>query len=135
MQPSVAQPIGAKTRRGLLDEIELDGSSCALQVGSPSSLDPGEEVAGVVAGSPLGWRAIDDDDGWILVDVGGELMRYRNHDPARLRLSVGRSGGHVRLTGWDLLRAPAGAVTLCICVATEATPYMGQTELHLSIHA
>jgi len=64
-------------------------------------------------------------DGWITVDVGGELRRVWNHDAAWARAVIERSGGMVGLPGFHLLHAPTASGTYCICVADEeqgATP-------------
>jgi hypothetical protein len=64
-------------------------------------------------------------DGWIAVDVGGELRRFWNHDPVRARAVIEGSDGLVGLPGFDLLHAPTASGTYCICVADEergATP-------------
>lgn len=60
------------------------------------------------------------DDGWITVDVDGELLRFWNHDPTWVRRCFEESGGKVGLPGWHLLHAPHGdGRRACICVADD----------------
>lgn len=46
------------------------------------------------------------DDGWITVDVDGELLRLWNHEPARARACFKQADGRVGLPGHSLLHAP-----------------------------
>src|SRR5437764_6802326 len=58
------------------------------------------------------------DDGWITVEVDGELCRFWNHHPAWVRGCFEESGGQVGLPGWHLLHAPTPRGRYCICVST-----------------
>lgn len=60
------------------------------------------------------------DDGWITVDMAGELLRFWNHDPVRVRRCFEDSGGQVSLPGWHLLHALKGdGRRTCICVSND----------------
>ena len=59
-------------------------------------------------------------DGWITVDLDGEVLRFWNHDPAWVRLCFRESSGQVGLPGWDLLHAPhEDGRRACICVSDD----------------
>ncbi len=47
-----------------------------------------------------------EDDGWITVEVDGELLRFWNHEPTRARACFKQAGGRVGLPGYSLLHAP-----------------------------
>jgi len=60
------------------------------------------------------------DDGWITVEVGGELLRFWNHEPARARICFEQAGGRVGVPGHSLLHAPStGGGNYCFSVSTD----------------
>ncbi|HEV1998384.1 MAG TPA: hypothetical protein VGR61_09690 [Candidatus Dormibacteraeota bacterium] len=59
------------------------------------------------------------DNGWITVDVAGEVRRFWTHDPVRARHNFEASGGQVGLPGVGLLHAPTAEGRFCIRVADE----------------
>jgi len=66
-----------------------------------------------------------DDNGWITVDVDGELLRFWNHDPGRARACFATSSGNVVLASRGLLHAPHEGGRCCMCITTDApTPCM-----------
>ena len=106
----------------------IDHSVCALY-------KPGHQVHFIQA--KLGWEQDPanrrtgtlisvQDDGWISVDVDGEVLRFWNHAPARARKCFQESGGRVGLPGHCLLHAPTEAGNHCFCVSTDGpTPCAG----------
>jgi hypothetical protein len=106
----------------------IDHSACALY-------KPGHQVHFIQA--KLGWEQDPanrrtgtlisvQDDGWISVDVDGEVLRFWNHAPARARACFQESGGRVGLPGHCLLHAPTETGNYCFCVSTDGpTPCAG----------
>jgi len=98
----------------------IDHSVCALY-------KPGHQVHFIQA--KLGWQENRanyrtgkllsvEDDGWIAVEVGGELLRFWNHQPERARWCFEQSGGRIGLPGYGLLHAPnKRGGNYCFCVS------------------
>ena len=97
-----SKPIEAVTR-------PIDHSVCALY-------KPGHRVHFIQA--KLGWEGNRteyrtgtlfsvEDDGWITVEVDGDVLRFWNHEPERARICFEQAGGHVGLPGHSLLHAPS----------------------------
>jgi hypothetical protein len=59
------------------------------------------------------------DNGWIAVAVGSELLRFWNHDAARARRCFEESSGQVGLPGYGLLHAHHAHGRYCISVSHD----------------
>jgi hypothetical protein len=118
--------MSSKSTEGVPDA--LDHTVCALYT-------PGHRVHFIQA--KLGWEEDPanhrtgtilsvEDDGWINVDVDGEVLRLWNHEPERARRCLEESGGRVVLPGHCLLRAPGEEGNYCFSVSTNGpTPCAG----------
>ena len=98
----------------------IDHSVCALYT-------PGHRVHFIQA--KLGWEEDPakyrtgtllsvEDDGWIAVEVDGEVLRFWNHEAERARKCFEESTGRVALPGHGLLYAPSKrGGKYCFCVS------------------
>jgi hypothetical protein len=93
---------------------------------------PGHEVHFIQArkaseagpGTPATIRSVADD-GTITFADGTTKW---NHEPARLRAAIERSGAHVRLGAYGVLKVPHGAGAYCFCLGDAPTPCPGPAE-------
>src|SRR5579872_1480249 len=101
----------------------VDHDSCALYT-------PGHQVHFIQA--RLAWETDPanyrngtlvsvEDDGWITVEVDGEVLRFWTHDPARARECFEASAGRVGLPEHGVLHAPRtdGGGRYGICVTSD----------------
>ena len=59
------------------------------------------------------------EDGWITVDLDGELLRLWNHDPVWVRRCFNEAGKQVGLPEWNLLHARHAGGRYCISVSAD----------------